>query len=41
MNILVTESAVMIGRYVVEGLIEKGHEVIGVDRKMAVGEQQV
>lgn len=32
MNILVTGSAGMIGSYVVRGLIEKGHTVIGVDR---------
>lgn len=32
MNILVTGSAGMIGGYVVKGLIEKGHKVIGVDR---------
>jgi nucleoside-diphosphate-sugar epimerase len=32
MNILVTGSAGMIGSYVVKGLIEKGHAVIGVDR---------
>ena len=32
MNILVTGSAGMIGSYVVKGLIEKGHKVIGVDR---------
>ena len=32
MNILVTGSAGMIGSYVVKGLIEKGHNVIGVDR---------
>lgn len=32
MNILVTGSAGMIGSYVVKGLIEKGHRVIGVDR---------
>ena len=32
MNILVTGSAGMIGNYVVKGLIEKGHTVIGVDR---------
>ena len=32
MNILVTGSAGMIGGYVVNGLIEKGHTVIGVDR---------
>ena len=33
MNILVTGSAGMIGSYVVKGLIEKGHSVIGVDRR--------
>lgn len=32
MTILVTGSAGMIGSYVVKGLIEKGHTVIGVDR---------
>ena len=32
MNILVTGSAGMIGGYVVKGLVEKGHKVIGVDR---------
>ena len=32
MNVLVTGSAGMIGSYVVKGLIEKGHTVIGVDR---------
>ena len=32
MNILVTGSAGMIGSYVVNGLLEKGHKVIGVDR---------
>lgn len=32
MNILVTGSAGMIGGYVVKGLIEKGHTVVGVDR---------
>lgn len=32
MNILVTGSAGMIGSYVVKGLIEKGHTVVGVDR---------
>lgn len=32
MNILVTGSAGMIGSYVVKGLLEKGHNVIGVDR---------
>lgn len=34
MNILVTGSAGMIGSYVVKGLIDKGHTVIGVDRVM-------
>ena len=34
MNILVTGSAGMIGGYVVKGLIEKGHTVLGVDRRM-------
>jgi len=33
MKILVTGSAGMIGGYVVKGLIEKGHTVIGVDRR--------
>lgn len=33
MNILVTGSAGMIGSYVIKGLIEKGHSVIGVDRR--------
>jgi len=33
MNILVTGSAGMIGSYVVKGLIEKRHTVIGVDRR--------
>ena len=32
MNILVTGSAGLIGSYVVKGLIEKGHTVLGVDR---------
>ena len=32
MNILVTGSAGMIGGYVVKGLLDKGHKVIGVDR---------
>lgn len=32
MNILVTGSAGMIGSYVVKGLLDKGHTVIGVDR---------
>lgn len=35
MKILVTGSAGMIGGYVVNGLIEKGHTVIGVDRRKA------
>ena len=35
MNILVTGSAGMIGSYVVKGLIEKGHTVIGIDRKLS------
>ena len=35
MNILVTGSAGMIGSYVVKGLIEKGHTVVGVDRRMS------
>ena len=35
MNILVTGSAGMIGGYVVKGLIEKGHRVIGVDRRVS------
>ena len=38
MNILVTGSAGMIGSYVVKGLIEKGHTVIGVDRVKPKGE---
>ena len=33
MNILVTGSAGMIGGYVVKALVEKGHSVIGVDRR--------
>ena len=33
MKILVTGSAGMIGSYVVKGLIDKGHTVIGVDRR--------
>lgn len=33
MNILVTGSAGMIGSYVVKGLVEKGHTVVGVDRR--------
>ena len=40
MNILVTGSAGMIGGYVVKGLIEKGHRVIGVDRRMPEARQQ-
>ena len=35
MNILVTGSAGMIGGYVVESLIEKGHRVIGVDLRVS------
>ena len=35
MNILVTGSAGMIGGYVVKGLIEKGHTVVGVDRRVS------
>lgn len=35
MNILVTGSAGMIGGYVVKGLIEKGHTVVGVDRRLS------
>lgn len=35
MNILVTGSAGMIGGYVVNGLIEKGHTLIGVDRRIS------
>lgn len=35
MNILVTGSAGMIGGYVVKGLIDKGHKVVGVDRRMS------
>lgn len=33
MNLLVTGSGGMIGSYVVKGLIEKGHTVVGVDRR--------
>lgn len=35
MTILVTGSAGMIGGYVVKGLIENGHTIIGVDRRMS------
>ena len=35
MNILVTGSAGMIGSYVVKGLIDKGHTVVGVDRRVS------
>ena len=35
MNILVTGSAGMIGGYVVKGLVEKGHTVIGVDMRLS------
>lgn len=34
MNILVTGSAGMIGGYVVRGLMEKGHSVVGVDLRV-------
>lgn len=40
MNILVTGSAGMIGEYVVRGLIEKGHTVIGVDRRTSDAKTQ-
>ena len=40
MNILVTGSAGMIGGYVVKGLIEKGHTVIGVDRRKSDDERK-
>jgi len=40
MNILVTGSAGMIGGYVVKGLIEKGHTVLGVDRVLPKAEQR-
>lgn len=40
MNILVTGSAGMIGGYVVKGLIEKGHTVLGVDRRRSDTEFQ-
>lgn len=40
MNILVTGSAGMIGGYVVKGLIDAGHTVIGVDRVMSKNEYQ-
>ena len=39
MNILVTGSAGMIGGYVVKGLLEKGHKVIGIDRRGTGGRQ--
>ena len=39
MNILVTGSAGMIGGYVVKGLIEKGHTVLGVDRRKSDDER--
>lgn len=35
MNVLVTGSAGMIGGYVVKGLIEKGHDVIGADIRVS------
>ena len=34
MNILVTGSAGIIGGYVVRGLLEKGHGVLGVDLRV-------
>lgn len=40
MNILVTGSAGMIGGYVVKGLIDKGHTVVGVDRRKSENEYQ-
>lgn len=40
MNILVTGSAGMIGSYVVKGLIEKDHTVVGVDRVKPKEEHQ-
>ena len=40
MNILVTGSAGMIGGYVVKGLVEKGHTVIGVDRRKSNDERE-
>jgi len=40
MNILVTGSAGMIGGYVVKGLIDKGHTVVGVDRRKSDDERQ-
>ncbi len=40
MNILVTGSSGMIGGYVVKGLIDKGHTVIGVDRVKPIVEYQ-
>lgn len=39
MNILVTGSAGMIGEDVVKGLIEKGHTVVGVDRRLSDAQQ--
>lgn len=35
MDILVTGSAGMIGGYVVKGLVEKGHSVIGGDTRLS------
>lgn len=40
MNVLVTGSAGMIGGYVVKELIDKGHTVIGVDRRKSDDEHQ-
>lgn len=34
MSILVTGSAGMIGGYVVRGLLEKGHRILGVDLRV-------
>ena len=40
MNILVTGSSGMIGGYVVKGLIEKGHKVVGLDRRFSEAKYQ-
>ena len=39
MNILVTGSAAMIGGYVVKKLLEKGHKVVGIDRRLPNSKQ--